>query len=296
MRAYVNSARLRMLVVSWAVLPTFFCQPVFGETTVEDGFSRAKEGRVIDAETRKPIADAWVVARWLHGGYSAAEGSSRSGCRYSLTVRTDAQGFYHIPDTSKDVATESGQGTQLHDAYKWSVIAYAPGHFREADFNTSVLRDATTGAEPLKLKAMLSPALFTAEPAEHPAVVGNDASGQHLADIVLTARALPPALKVLYLENLFERSQCRTPQDQAFARAAYTEAHQVACANNPTFMGAQFGLANLWSAVSSAAHTPANADALRQLNDKAYFNHHEYLTDDRKLLCGLTQPDSGGAQ
>ena len=294
MRAYVNSVLLRMLVASWSVLQTFFCLPAFGETTVEDGFSRAKEGRVIDAETRKPIADAWVVARWLHGGYSGAEGSSRSGCRYSLTVRTDARGLYHIPETSKEVETEPSQGAQLHDAYKWSVIAYAPGHFREADFNASVLRDATTGTEPSK--ALLSPALFTAEPAEHPAVVGNDASGQHLADIVLASRSLPPALKVLYVENLFGRSQCGVSQDQALARAAYTEAHQIACTNNPTFMGAQFGLANLWSAVPSAAHTPANADALRQLNDKAYFNHHEYSTDDRKLLCGLTQPDSGGAQ
>ena len=277
-----------MLVVSWSVLQTLYCLPSCAETIVEDGFNRAKEGRVIDAETRKPIVDAWVVARWLHGGYTGAEGSSRSGCRYSLTVRTDAQGFYHIPDTSQEVAAELNQGTQLHDAYKWSVTAYAPGHFREAYFNASVLHDATSGSEPLK--ALLSPALFTAEAGEHPAVVGGEggSQGQRLADIVLTSRALPPALKVLYLENLFERSQCGTSQDPALARAAYTEAHQTACTNNPTFMGAQFGLTNLWSAVPSAAHTPANADALRKLNDKAYFNHHEYSTDDRKLLCGLT--------
>lgn len=294
MRTFLNSTLLRMLVVSWGVLQTLFCLSAFGETTVEDGFFRAKEGQVIGAETRKPIADAWVVARWLHGGYSGAEGSSRSACRYSVTVRTDAHGFYHIPETSKEIATDPSQSMQLHDAYKWSVIAYAPGHFREADFNASVLRDATTGPEPLK--ALLSPALFTAEPAEHPAVVDNNANVQRLADLALTSRLLLPALKVLYVENFFERSRCGASQDQALARAAYTEAHQIACTNNSTFMGAQFGLANLWSAVPSAAHTPANADALRQLNDKAYFNHHEYSTDDRKLLCGLTQPDSGGAQ
>jgi hypothetical protein len=53
------------------------------------------EGKVLEAETNKPVADALVVTRW-QGTYSAIA-ETKTVCYYVETTTTDPEGRYKIP-------------------------------------------------------------------------------------------------------------------------------------------------------------------------------------------------------
>jgi len=285
--------------ISLGILGLAVFSQTFAWTNVEDGLTAAKEGKVIDAKTGKPVAGAWVVAQWLHGGYTYVEGSSQGGCRHSIVVRTDQDGIYRIPDVSKQVEVQRSWSLFSQDAYKWGVVVYAPKYVRRSDFNKHSLEDVIAASDPEKMIYLQSASLFVANATDHPPITSTDASGKiSLADVALdSSGALPKALQVIYLSNIAERSSCQSRKDEALVHALYAEAYRVACRDNASFAGAGLGLDRLWdSAVPPAHRTAALEDAIRKVNDKALYNNHEYTLEDRKLICELTQPDTEGVR
>ena len=101
--------------------------------------SKPIEGRVVDTETKKPIAGAIVIARW-DGTYSALV-DSHTVCYHVETATTDQDGRYKIPGWwEKPKGPFFGEGPMYLDAYKPGYEKYWPaGYDRTEDFKNNVL-------------------------------------------------------------------------------------------------------------------------------------------------------------
>ena len=120
---------LRLMAMLLALLPLTAC-----------GVSSSPiEGRVLDAETKKPIAGAIVIARW-DGTYSALV-DSHTVCYHVETATTDKDGRYKIPGWWEEPKGPFfGEGPMYLDAYKPGYEKYWPaGYDRTEDFKNNVL-------------------------------------------------------------------------------------------------------------------------------------------------------------
>jgi hypothetical protein len=87
---------------------------------VEPGLQVAKNGIVLDEQTRQPIAGAYVVVRWLE--QSRIGGKIEGQCLLRTVARTDEQGHYAIPSSNLTIAEHA------ETRYFWDAYAYAPGY------------------------------------------------------------------------------------------------------------------------------------------------------------------------
>jgi hypothetical protein len=90
---------------------------------VEPGLQVAKTGIVIDAQTRRPLAGVFVVARWLEQSHDAAQIGGQ--CLFRTVARTDDEGRYTIPAAAVTIPSDR---TLAERKYYWDVSAYLPGY------------------------------------------------------------------------------------------------------------------------------------------------------------------------
>ncbi|OGI68353.1 MAG: hypothetical protein A2W18_01165 [Candidatus Muproteobacteria bacterium RBG_16_60_9] len=78
------------------------------------------EGRVLEANTHKPISDVIVVARWKSHLASYAHG--KTVCYHVLTTTTNSEGQYQFPAWKEDITADWQKNIRpervLIDAYK----------------------------------------------------------------------------------------------------------------------------------------------------------------------------------
>lgn len=101
--------------------------------------SKPIEGQVVDAETKKPIAGAIVIARW-RGTYSALV-DTHTSCYHVETATTDKDGYYKIPGWwEMPKGPFFSEDSMVLDAYKPGYEKYWPvGYDRTEDFKNNVL-------------------------------------------------------------------------------------------------------------------------------------------------------------
>lgn len=279
-------------------LNLIWLSPTFAWTTVESGLTNPKEGKVVDTQTGQPIAGAWVVVHWSHGGFNwVVEGSSQSGCMYSLTVRTDDNGIYHIPEVSKEVEVEREWTLLSKDGYGWSLITFAPGYINSADIPPWLTQknDRLSGEEIEYLSRSFSPHKW-----EHPKVLSGGWFGslQTLEPVKLELSKVPPEVEVGYLNEFKSAMECQDKRELAPLRALYERAYQVACVDTPDYTGAEW-VDRLWRYVTPLSEERKRREKeISSINDKGRAQrdreHYFLLTqDDRKALCELTAPIEG---
>lgn len=264
-------------------------------TTVESGLTSPKEGMVIDSHTGKPIPNAWVVVRWLNGGYGfLGHAVSQTGCLYSLTLRTDENGIYRIPEVSEHVEVERSWSLVSKDGYGWSLIVFVPGYITSSDYPAwqGIQKDHYTEEETKLLASNLSP-----DPWSHPKVLSGGwfGSKQMLEPVKVERSKLPSRAEAWYLFGLQQAGECyRFSADIALLNALYQRAYQVACTNSPTAEGAGLGLVNLWeSVVLTAKKSDSREEAMSGIRNRAYRNQGIYSQEDRKAMCELMKPIEG---
>src|SRR6185503_15386209 len=82
---------------------------------VEPGLQVAKNGDVLEEQTRQPIAGAYVVVRWLEE--SRAGDKVEGQCLSRTVVRTDEHGHYVIPAPHFSLASEHAETRYFWDAH-----------------------------------------------------------------------------------------------------------------------------------------------------------------------------------
>jgi len=101
----------RLLLTALSLLPLSACAGLSGGPI---------EGRVLEAGTNKPIAEAIVVARWE--GHLASYAHGKTVCYHVLTTTTNGEGQYRFPAWNKDITEDWQKNIRpervLIDAYK----------------------------------------------------------------------------------------------------------------------------------------------------------------------------------
>ncbi len=85
---------------------------------IQAAYYEALDGVVVDKATDKPMAGAYVMAKWLHYGNDLV--GSRTTCVGMFVTRTDEAGAYHIP------APPMPLGKPLPLRIERHVVAYVP--------------------------------------------------------------------------------------------------------------------------------------------------------------------------
>ena len=167
---------------------------------VEAGLQAAKNGVVLDEQTRQPIAGAYVVVRWLEE--SRAGDKVEGQCLSRTVVRSDAHGHYEIPASHLSVASEHAE-----TRYFWDAYAYAPGY-----------ADAQTHAV-------------------HPRAVGSPIPGsQTLEPIGLANDHAAPEQRIDNLADTLSRFSCEPfakREPSPIAEQIYAEGYAAACLPEP---------------------------------------------------------------
>jgi len=167
---------------------------------VEPGLQVAKNGDVLDEQTRQPIAGAYVVVRWLEE--SRAGDKVEGQCLSRTVVRTDQHGHYAIPAPHLTVASEHAE-----TRYFWDAYAYAPGY-----------ADAQARAV-------------------HPRPVASPIPGsQTLEPIGLASDHAVPEQRVGILADTLSRFSCEPfakQEPSPIAEQIYAEAYAAACLPEP---------------------------------------------------------------
>jgi len=169
---------------------------------IEAGLQTAKSGVVLDAQTRQPLADAYVVVRWLEQSRTPTSGAITGQCLKRVIVRTDDNGHYVIPATLLELAAKRTFATRT---YFWDAYAYTPGY-----------------------AAMVS--------ANHPRALGSPVPAvQELEPMLLTADRAQPQQRVNELMDSLQRFSCEPFADELgpVAERIYAEAYSVACLPDP---------------------------------------------------------------
>lgn len=190
---------------------------------VEPGLLTAKSGAVVDAQTRQPLAGAYVVVRWLE--QSRAGASMEGQCLHRAVVRTDEHGRYSVPALQLPLA----EHTLAERRYFWDAYAYVSGYGDTA----------LTGVH-------------------HPHAVASAEPGiQSLEPIVLAADHAAPVQRIAALADTLSRFECQ-PYAQAeanpVAEPIYQEAYATACL--PESSGAAAALAHLRGARDAQVCAP----------------------------------------
>lgn len=119
--------------------------------------SKPIEGRVVDAETKKPLAGAIVVARW-RGTYSVLV-DTHTECYHVETATTDKDGKYRIAGWwEKPKGPLFSKDSMVLDAYLPGYEKYWPaGYGSTEDFKNNVLYLAPfKGTREERLKYLMS--------------------------------------------------------------------------------------------------------------------------------------------
>jgi hypothetical protein len=179
---------------------------------VEPGLLAPKSGVVMDAQTRQPLAGAYVVVRWLEQARAGAHVEGQ--CLHRTVVRTDEQGRYAVAALQLSVADH----TLAERRYFWDAYAYASGY---ADSSSATVR--------------------------HPRVVASAAPGiQSLETIALAADSAAPAQRIATLADMLSHVEClpyAKAEANPVAEQIYREAYAAACL--PESPGAIAALARL---------------------------------------------------
>jgi len=167
---------------------------------VEPGLQVAKNGDVLEEQTRQPIAGAYVVVRWLEE--SRAGDKVEGQCLSRTVVRTDEHGHYVIPAPHFSLASEHAE-----TRYFWDAHAYAPGY-----------ADAQARAA-------------------HPHPVGSPTPGsQALEPIGLASDHAAPEQRVGMLADMLSRFSCdpfAKREPNPIAERIYAEGYAAACLPEP---------------------------------------------------------------
>jgi hypothetical protein len=99
---------------------------------------QALEGQVLEAETKKPLIDSLVVARW-QGTYSAIA-ETKTVCYHVETATTDAEGRYRMPAWSAESKGPFfSPETVIVTAYKLGYEIYSPpGFVRSEEYRQNI--------------------------------------------------------------------------------------------------------------------------------------------------------------
>jgi len=173
-----------------------------GPPVIEPGLQVAKSGIVLDAQSRQPLAGAYVVVRWLEQSRAPASGTVSGQCLNRVIVRTDDKGHYAIPATAVALAANRIFGER---DYFWDSYAYTPGY-----------------------AARIS--------AQHPRALGSTAPAvQDLEPMLLTADNALPEQRVSELADSLSRFNCEPFANELgpVAEQIYAEAYAVACLPEP---------------------------------------------------------------
>jgi len=173
-----------------------------GPPLVEPGLQVAKSGVVLDAQTRQPLAGAYVVVRWLEQSRTLASGAVAGQCMNRIIVRTDGNGHYAIPATAIALAANPVFGE--HD-YFWDSYAYTPGYA------------AVTRTKHPRATSSTVPAVQDLEP------------------MLLTAERAAPEQRVSELAESLLHFSCEPFAAEAgpVAEQIYAEAYAAACLPEP---------------------------------------------------------------
>ncbi|PZQ10474.1 MAG: hypothetical protein DI564_15920 [Rhodanobacter denitrificans] len=102
-----------------------FIQPYRFQMTLSE-----KRGRVVDAQTGKGLADVAVVVNYESTFFTPFRTSS--DCLHQKILRTDAEGYYFVPDASKDVDVADGLLLRMlpgfSESYGWVLLYYKEGY------------------------------------------------------------------------------------------------------------------------------------------------------------------------
>lgn len=184
--------------------------PYRSRPIVEPGMQAAKTGLVLDAQTRQPIAGAYVVARWLQQSremsFQSPEGMVEGQCMFRIVARTDALGRYEIPSSAGRFNIDSPRSS-AERKYYWDAYAYAPG-YGAADSKAAHPR---LGSSSMPANQELEPILLSA--AEHAA------PDQRIAALIDTAVRFTCA--------------AYSPAQIPAAEQVYAEAYAAACLPEP---------------------------------------------------------------
>ena len=88
----------------------------------------AKDGRVVDQDTGKGVAGAWVVARAAMS--SGGVFQTNHGCVYAAAAQTDKDGNYRLPSAWSHAAPGA---PWFSPQTTWNVVATKPGYITTGD-------------------------------------------------------------------------------------------------------------------------------------------------------------------
>lgn len=178
---------------------------------IEIGMTKAKTGVVLDAATGKPIADAYVVARWYDKNglrfFIGPSGGGGTACLHRAVVKTDAEGRYSISSTAGEFDVTHAPSIKFYHRYYWGLGVYAPG-YEGPDFKDRKLRNI------------------------HPSVRW-DSFGwtQHLLPVAMTKATGEAGHRAYYIVLTQQRLACNhaTNQPLSFTGELYREAYPLVC-------------------------------------------------------------------
>jgi len=198
---------------------------------VEAGLQAAKSGVVLDAQTRRPLADAYVVVRWLEQSRTANSEAIAGQCLKRVIVRTDENGHYAIPATAVALATGRSFAKR---AYFWDAFAYTPGYA------------ATNTASHPRMLASVIPAIQDLEP------------------MLLAPEHAQPERRVQQLVDSLQRFSCEPFANEfgPVAEQIYAEAHAVACLPEPN------SAAGLLTRLHAHGHASNACESFRQVGTR----------------------------
>lgn len=131
------SQRLLMVVATFGLVYLFLVmiQPYrFAMTLAE------KRGRVVDAQTGEGLPDVVVIANYELE--SATPVQIGSGCVHQKIVRTDANGYYVVPDASRDIDTAKRLLWRMlpgfSESYGWLLLYYKDGYLEKEEMERMV--------------------------------------------------------------------------------------------------------------------------------------------------------------